>query len=348
MNKNKLFSARNLAVIGILTALSYILYLLPKFLPIFKLPFFPPWLDVQISDLPAMLGGFALGPIASVIIIAVKCLLKLPFTGSSGIGELADLLIGIAFVLPSSFIYRANKSRKSAILGMVIGTLSATFTGVLSNRFILIPFYAWFYGKGDSAAGMNMLVELVSKLYKGVTAESFYTYYLSLAVVPFNLLRCVLSSVITYIIYKPLSKFLHWDKNRSSGLIITKNAKQTMEVAKKYAKGLTGGDVVLLQGEMGVGKTVFAKGVAKGLGIDGEITSPTYAYMNDYDGKLYHYDCYRLSSGEDAEALGLTDYFYGNGVCLIEWSDNIKDVLPKNCKVVRIEKTGENERKITL
>ena len=123
---------------------------------------------------------------------------------------------------------------------------------------------------------------------------------------------------------------------------------ETSLVGEKYAKTLKKGDVVLLYGDMGAGKTVFAKGVAEALGIVGEITSPTYAYMNDYDGKLYHYDCYRLSSGEDAEALGLTDYFYMKGICLIEWAQNIADVLPRNVKRVKIEKIDENTRKIIL
>ncbi|HBF86648.1 MAG TPA: tRNA (adenosine(37)-N6)-threonylcarbamoyltransferase complex ATPase subunit type 1 TsaE [Clostridiales bacterium] len=129
---------------------------------------------------------------------------------------------------------------------------------------------------------------------------------------------------------------------------ISKSYEQTISIAEKYAETLKKGDVVLLRGEMGAGKTVFAKGVAKGLGIKDEITSPTYAYMNDYGGKLYHYDCYRLSSGEDAESLGLTDYFYGGGICLIEWAENIADVLPKTVKRVKIEKISETERKIIL
>ena len=129
---------------------------------------------------------------------------------------------------------------------------------------------------------------------------------------------------------------------------ISKSVKQTIEIGDKFAKTLNAGDVVLLNGEMGAGKTAFTKGVAKGLGIADEITSPTYAYMNDYDGKLYHYDCYRLSSGEDAEALGLTDYFYAGGICIIEWSENIKDVLPKNVKIVNIEKIEQDTRKITI
>lgn len=129
--------------------------------------------------------------------------------------------------------------------------------------------------------------------------------------------------------------------------MISRSERETMEFAKEYAKTLSAGDVVLLEGEMGAGKTVFVKGLAEGLGIDEEITSPTYAYMNDYGGVLYHYDCYRLKSGAQAEALGLCDYFYAGGVCVIEWAQNIADVLPRNCKTVRIVKKGENEREIT-
>lgn len=129
-------------------------------------------------------------------------------------------------------------------------------------------------------------------------------------------------------------------------VFISRSAEQTVDFAREYASSLKGGDVVLLNGEMGAGKTVFAKGVALGLGIDDEILSPTYAYMNDYGGKLYHYDCYRLSSGAQAEGLGLTDYFYGDGVCLVEWAQNIAEVLPENCKTVTIEKLKGSVRKI--
>ena len=127
---------------------------------------------------------------------------------------------------------------------------------------------------------------------------------------------------------------------------ISRGEEQTLRFAEQYAKSLKGGDVVVLEGDMGAGKTIFAKGVALGLGITDEITSPTYAYMNDYGGKLYHYDCYRLSCGEQAEALGLCDYFYADGICLIEWASNIQDVLPQNYKKVTISKISENARMI--
>lgn len=127
---------------------------------------------------------------------------------------------------------------------------------------------------------------------------------------------------------------------------LTNSEEETIRFAAAYAKTLRAGDVVLLRGGLGAGKTAFAKGVALGLGIEDEVTSPTYAYMNDYGGKLYHYDCYRLASGAQAEALGLCDYFYAGGVCLIEWAENIADVLPEGCREVILRKTGENTREI--
>lgn len=127
---------------------------------------------------------------------------------------------------------------------------------------------------------------------------------------------------------------------------VSKSAEDTLKFGEQYAKTLSRGDVVILNGEMGAGKTVFAKGVALGLGIEEEVTSPTYAYMNDYFGKLYHFDCYRLTCGEQAEGLGLCDYFYADGICLIEWAENIKSVLPRKVKTVSIRKTREGEREI--
>lgn len=129
---------------------------------------------------------------------------------------------------------------------------------------------------------------------------------------------------------------------------VTYSAEETIEIGKSFAEKLNKGAVVLLSGEMGAGKTVFVKGMAQGLGIKSLITSPTYAYMNDYDGILYHYDCYRLTSGEDAESLGLTDYFYAGGICVVEWSENIADVIPNGAIRVTIEKRGETQRSIEI
>ena len=129
---------------------------------------------------------------------------------------------------------------------------------------------------------------------------------------------------------------------------ISKSEQDTFNIAKKYAETLQKGDVVVLCGDLGAGKTAFTKGVAAYCGLSG-VTSPTYAYLNVYGDILYHYDCYRLSSGEEAELLGLTDYFNGDNICLIEWAENIADVLPDNCKTVTVTKTEkEGERIIEL
>ena len=130
-------------------------------------------------------------------------------------------------------------------------------------------------------------------------------------------------------------------------IFISKSREETQAFAREYAKTLRAGDVVVLDGEMGAGKTVFAKGVAEGLGIEEEVTSPTYAYMNDYDGRLFHYDCYRIESVEQAERLGLADYFDMGGICLIEWAQNIAPLLPPRVKRVAIKKLSEDEREIT-
>ncbi len=128
---------------------------------------------------------------------------------------------------------------------------------------------------------------------------------------------------------------------------ISCSQKETEKIAFEYAKTLNKGDVVLLSGDMGAGKTHFVKGVAEYFGLDG-VTSPTYAYLNVYGDFIYHYDCYRLSDGEDAERLGLTDYFNGDNICLIEWAENIEDVLPEKVKTVKILKIDQDKRKIIL
>ncbi len=207
-HKTKFFTTGNLAVIGILTAVSFVLYVLVKF----PLPFlFPGWLDIQFSDLPALLGGFALGPVAGCIIIVLKCCLKMPMTTTACVGEFADIIVGIAFVLPASLIYRHHKSKKGAIVGMSIGSVCAVCMSVLANRLVLIPFYANMFGEGDYLTGLSKIVAMVNVLYEGVTTDNFYYYYLPLAVVPFNILRSGICAVLTYFTYKPLSKVLHWE-----------------------------------------------------------------------------------------------------------------------------------------
>lgn len=128
----------------------------------------------------------------------------------------------------------------------------------------------------------------------------------------------------------------------------------TFQIGVKLGKKALPGEIFCLEGELGVGKTVFAKGFAKGLGIDEPITSPTFTIICEYEeGRLpfYHFDAYRIADSEEMYELGYEGYFFGEGVCLIEWASQIEDLLPPDCKKIHIEKDlekGFDYRRITI
>lgn len=111
----------------------------------------------------------------------------------------------------------------------------------------------------------------------------------------------------------------------------TFSPEETYELAYKMGKEAAGGEVYCLKGELGAGKTCFTKGFAKGMGIDDDITSPTFTIVNEYYGdiNLYHFDAYRLSGEDELYDTGADEYFYSGGVCIIEWADNIKEAVPE-------------------
>ena len=137
-------------------------------------------------------------------------------------------------------------------------------------------------------------------------------------------------------------------------IIQSKQPKDTFELGKKMAKEAKPGDVICLLGDLGVGKTVFTQGFAEGLEIKEPISSPTFTIIQEYDeGRIpfYHFDVYRISDVEEMDEIGFEEYVYGDGVCLIEWANLIEEILPKNLKVVTIEKDleqGFDYRKITI
>ena len=127
----------------------------------------------------------------------------------------------------------------------------------------------------------------------------------------------------------------------------------TIAIAKEFAKGLNPGDIVAFDGELGAGKTAFTKGVALGLGVDDDVTSPTFTIVNQYDGDLtlYHFDVYRLENVDPDNCDWMDDYFFSDGVCLIEWAEHIQDVLPSGFKTIKITKDiqkGEDYRQIVI
>lgn len=128
----------------------------------------------------------------------------------------------------------------------------------------------------------------------------------------------------------------------------------TYVLGQRLASECKPGDIVLLNGDLGVGKTVFTKGFGKGLGICEPISSPTFTILKTYEeGRipLYHFDVYRIASSEEMDELGYEDYFFGDGVCLIEWASLIQDLIPENVWEVLIEKNPEkgfDYRRITV
>lgn len=135
---------------------------------------------------------------------------------------------------------------------------------------------------------------------------------------------------------------------------IIDNLKETELLAKKFAKLLIGGEVILLNGDLGAGKTTFTRFVLRYLGVKDDITSPTFTIMKEYSSKkfnIYHFDMYRLSSGSDAIDYGLEEYIFSNSknnIVFIEWSENIKDILNGKYIEINIKLIDENKRRFEI
>ena len=196
-----------IAKIALLSAISFVMYMYVKF----KLPFmFPSFLEMQFSELPAILAGFSLGPVAGGLVIVIKCLIKFPLTTTAFVGEITDMILGVLYVVPASIVYQIKKTKKNAIIGFLIGTATATVAAILLNRFVSVPFYVKAYFGGN----FELIVNMCSTIYKGATIDTFYYYYLFLGILPFNILRLALVSAVTFLVYKRLSKALHWEIKR--------------------------------------------------------------------------------------------------------------------------------------
>ena len=137
-------------------------------------------------------------------------------------------------------------------------------------------------------------------------------------------------------------------------VIETRKPEETYELGRKMGREAEPGQIVCLSGDLGVGKTVFTQGFAAGLGIEGPVNSPTFTILQVYEeGRLplYHFDVYRIGDVEEMDEIGYEDYFYGDGVCLIEWANLIEEILPEKYTEIRIEKDlekGFDYRKITV
>ena len=132
---------------------------------------------------------------------------------------------------------------------------------------------------------------------------------------------------------------------------ISNSYKETENIAEEFAKTLNGGEVIAFIGGLGMGKTCFMRGLSRGLGYTGDVTSPTFALVNEYRaGRLpiFHFDMYRVASFDDLYSTGYFDYLEENGVIAAEWSENISSALDDNTIYIIFERTGDNSRNITI
>ena len=189
--KASIFSTPYLTRMAILTAIAFILFLVQ--IPVVA------FYKLDLSNIPVLLGAFSMGTVPGIIILALKCSLALLRTTSAGVGDLADFLMSAALIIPASVIYHRNKTRKTALIGMAIGTLCMVVVGVLANKFIMLPFYMGAYH-------MDMDGILKFANVGGIDSE---WKLLLLITAPFNLLKGVVLSIVTGLIYKPLSPLLH-------------------------------------------------------------------------------------------------------------------------------------------
>ena len=130
----------------------------------------------------------------------------------------------------------------------------------------------------------------------------------------------------------------------------TESPEETIELASKIGSLLKKGDVIAYKGGLGAGKTTFTRGLAIGAGLDDEVASPTFALVNEYHGTLdiYHFDMYRIESADDLETTGFFDYPMDESVFVIEWSENITEVLPEGTIFIEIRRTGDESREIII
>ena len=188
---------RRLAFIGMFSAIAAVLMFLE-----FPLPFAPPFYKLDFSDIPVLIGTLAFGPVTGMICEFVKILVKTVIKGTSTafVGELANFAIGCALVVPAGIIYKMKKTRKSALISLLAGTLVMTVAGCFINAYVMLPTYA---------AAFHMPIDELVKMGTAVNANvtNLFTFVM-LCVAPFNLLKGVADSILTFLLYKRISRLI--------------------------------------------------------------------------------------------------------------------------------------------
>lgn len=192
--RSKSFSLDRLVKVAILASISYLLMFVQM-----PIPIAPPFMKVDLADVPALIGGFAMGPWYGVLIQLIKNVLNLSKTMTWGVGELSNFVVGSTFVLVSSLIYRNKKTRKNSVLALVLGIVAMSAVATLSNAFVVFPIY------GEV---MNLELEAFAAMIPGNNLVSNYFTMMVFAVAPFNLIKGAVEAIITQLLYKRISPIL--------------------------------------------------------------------------------------------------------------------------------------------
>ena len=195
--KKQMQKTRSMVSIAMLAAVAIVLMLFE-----FPLPFLPPFYKIDASELPVIIGAFTMGPVAGVLIEFVKVLLNILIDGTTTafVGEFANFLIGCSYVVPASMVYYFKKTRKNAVVGLLLGTVVCTVVGCLLNAYLLLPAYSKAFHMDIEA-----LIAMGTAANKAI--DSMFTFVL-FATAPLNILKCGAVSGLTMLIYKPISRIL--------------------------------------------------------------------------------------------------------------------------------------------
>ncbi len=196
--KQKLFTTKNIVLMAIFSALGGVLMVM-EFPLLFIAPYF---YKIDLSEIPVLIGSFIMGPVAGVIMEAVKILIKIMLRGTSTmyVGDFANFCVGCCYVLPASIIYKKKKSKKGAVIGVLAGTGMMAIMGVILNYFVMIPFYVEAF-----KMPLDDIIREGAKIHSLINSK--LTFVL-LCVTPFNLIKGVIDSAITFLVYKRISTFI--------------------------------------------------------------------------------------------------------------------------------------------
>ena len=198
MKTKQKFKTRDLTVIAMLGAICCVLMHVD-----FPLPFMPPFMNFDLCGLVELIGGFAMGPLQAFAIIMVKILLKLATEGTTSAftGELQNVMLSCAYVLPPVILYHRNKTKRTAMVGMTAGTIFCSIVAVFTNLFIIIPFYMKLMGQ-EMGYFIQMCAEANPMVQNAATLAIF-------GIIPFNLIKCSINSLGAMVLYKRISPLLH-------------------------------------------------------------------------------------------------------------------------------------------